>query len=303
MVVCKDCRTICMKYLFGILSLILFLLCLVILELPDNNLHIIACDVGQGDAILAVYKNIQILTDGGIPNGKALDCLSRHIPFWDREIEVVVNTHPQLDHYGGLIKVFKSYKVDYFVGNALVAGANDYQVLRKEVGSSGSKVINPVTGTSIRSGLMSYDIFWPSFAFLASEGMPSIENKLSTFTSKRDPNDFSVQAILSLENFDTLLTGDIGHNMADMVLPYLPNKNVEYIKVPHHGSRYGMTQDYLTMFVPKLAVISVGKNNTYGHPTPEILNLLKSAGVKTYRTDNDGEIEVVTDGKGFWVIE
>lgn len=288
------------KYLLGFLFLLAVLLWIVVFSLPDDNLHLVACDVGQGDAILAVYKNYQILTDGGTPDKKVIDCIGRHVPFWDREIEVVVNTHPQLDHFGGLTEVFKRYKVDLFLANALDVGTQDYEVLRKMVGSNRSHVINPVSGTSIRLGLISYDIFWPSYAFLTSEGMPSLENKLSTFTSPRDPNDFSVQALVSLGNFNGLLTGDIGMNLADDIYPNLPNVSVQYIKVPHHGSKYGLTQNYLKWFMPKIAGISVGKKNTYGHPTKEILDLLNEYEVKTHRTDLDGDIEVVTDGKSFW---
>jgi len=291
------------KYLFGFLVLTLSGIIIAIFQLPDNNLHIIACDVGQGDAILAVYKNTQILTDGGIPNGKVTECLSRHIPFWDREIEVIVNTHPQLDHYGGLIEVLKNYKVDMFVGNALDASTSEYQVLKKEVGRRGIRVVNPTSGLAIRSGLISYDIFWPSLDFLTSEGMPGVENKLGTFTSKRDPNDFSVQAILSLGEFDALLTGDIGSNMAGVVIPNLPTRTLEYIKVPHHGSKNGITPDYLEVIEPKIAVISDGKNNRYGHPHQEILKILRDKGIKILRTDLSGDIEIVTDGKKYWMVE
>lgn len=296
------------KYLLSFLVLTTILLWMVVFSLPDDKLHIITCDVGQGDAILAVYKNYQILTDGGTSDKKVIDCIGRHIPFWDRRIEVVVNTHPQLDHFGGLTEVFKRYKVDYFIANALDASTQDYQVLGKMVGSNGSRVINPVTGTTIRLGLMSYDIFWPSFAFLASEGMPSVQNKLGTFTSKRDPNDFSIQAILRLGNFGALMTGDIGENMSDLISPYLPNVPAQYIKVPHHGSKYGLTSNYLKWFMPKIAGISVGKKNSYGHPTKEILDLLNDYKVKIYRTDlmqdrtdKDGDIEVISDGNNYWV--
>lgn len=301
------------KYLISFLFLTTILLWIVVFSLPDGNLHLIACDVGQGDAILAVYKNYQILTDGGTPDKKVIDCLGRHIPFWDREIEVVVSTHPQLDHFGGLIEVFKRYKVDYFIANALDSGTQDYEVLRKMVGSNGSHVVNPISGTTIRLGLMSYDIFWPTLAFLTSEGMPSLENKLSTFTSARDPNDFSIQAMLHLGNFSALLTGDIGENMSDLVSPYFPNVPAQYIKVPHHGSKYGLTQKLLEKYVIEKAsakvigVISVGEKNSYGHPTKEILDLLNEYKIKTYRTDLpqdrtdlDHDIEVITDGKSFW---
>jgi len=80
----------------------------------------------------------------------------------------------------------------------------------------------------------------------------------------------------------------------------LPVHNVNYIKVPHHGSKNGMTQDYLEVLEPKAVVISVGRNNTYGHPSLEIIDLLKSKGVKTYRTDESGDIEFVTNGERFW---
>lgn len=299
-----------MKYIYSFLLLLFSLVWIIVFSLPDSNLHLIACDVGQGDAILAVYKNYQILTDGGTPDKRVIECLGRHLPFWDRHIEVVVNTHPQSDHYGGLTEVFKRYKVDYFLANPLTSSSQDYQVLIKWVGSRGVSVINPVAGTSVRLGLIHYDVFWPSNDFLASEGMASVQNRLGVFTSKRDPNDFSIQAILSLGSFDALLTGDIGLNMSDAVLSQLPTRSVEYIKVPHHGSKNGLTQKLLEKYVPNqnnqrsdpnvIGVISVGKNNSYGHPTKEILDLLKMANVKTFRTDLDKDIEVITDGKNFW---
>ena len=288
------------RYIIQFLILILVLEVIAFFQLPDANLHIIACDVGQGDAILATYRNFQILTDGGPANGKVINCLSRHMPFWDREVEVVVNTHPQADHYGGLTEIFRKYKVGYFVANGLEVSSESNKVLEMEVGRGGAKVVNPVAGTSIRSSLISYDIFWPSENFLSAEGGNSREGKLGFYTSDRDPNDFSVQAVLSLGDFHALLTGDIGRELAGEVIPNLPVHNVNYIKVPHHGSKNGMTQDYLEVLEPKAVVISVGRNNTYGHPSLEIIDLLKSKGVKTYRTDESGDIEFVTNGERFW---
>jgi competence protein ComEC len=272
-----------------------------IYQLPGSNLRVIACDVGQGDAVLIIYKNIEILTDGGNPNGKVSVCLSKYMPFWDREIEVVINSHPQLDHYGGLIEVFKNYKVDYFVANALDSGASQYQVLKKEVGSGGTHVVNPVAGTRLRLSLIHLDIFWPSRDFLINNGFDFKGGELGTFTYKGDLNDFSVQAIASFGNFRILLTGDIGHNLESRVIPNLPKEGVDYIKIPHHGSKYGLTPDYLNVITPKIAVISVGKNNTYGHPSPEITDLLKSRGITTYRTDETGNVVIETDGKSFWL--
>ncbi|MEK7168882.1 MAG: MBL fold metallo-hydrolase, partial [Patescibacteria group bacterium] len=91
------------KNYFYFLILILFSVWLSAFSI-DNKLHIIACDVGQGDAILLQKNTTQILIDGG-PNQKVLDCLGKHMPFWDRTVEVVFLTHPDIDHYGGLIDV------------------------------------------------------------------------------------------------------------------------------------------------------------------------------------------------------
>ena len=269
---------------------------LAVYSFSSNKFRLITCDVGQGDAILAIYGSFEILTDGGLPNGKVSECLSRHMPFWDRTIEVVVNTHPQLDHYGGLIKVLQNYQVLYFVGNSLESSSQEYQVLKKLT----KNVVNPVAGQRIRYGMIQYDIFWPTREFLISEGWNGVQGKLGTFESKRDPNDFSVQGVISFGNFKALLTGDIGIEMADLVIPEVKENLVDYIKIPHHGSKYGMAKNYINLFEPELAVISVGKNN-YGHPTKEILEILSNAKIKTFRTDLDGDIVIESDGESYWL--
>src|SRR3990167_3526151 len=110
------------KYIFGIFILLLGLIGLSIGNAPDAKLHLIACDVGQGDGILAVYKDTQVLIDGGADES-ILECLSKYVPFWDRQLELVVLTHPQLDHYGGLIEVFRRYSVDTFLANGQIGRA------------------------------------------------------------------------------------------------------------------------------------------------------------------------------------
>jgi competence protein ComEC len=88
--------------------------------------------------------------------------------------------------------------------------------------------------------------------------------------------------------------------MADMEKEVVGIGPVNYIKVNHHGSKNGLTEDEILSTMPKIAVISVGKNNTYGHPHQEILDILQKSNVLTYRTDLDGNVEVVTNGKEFW---
>lgn len=289
-----------MKYLYTTSFLLLLTIFLALFSLPDNNFHLIACDVGQGDAILATYGNIQVLTDGG-PGNRVLDCLSKHMPFYDREIELVILTHPQLDHFGGLIEVVRRYKVDTFMANSVDNSTQAYSVLKKEVGGRGIRIINPKEGMIVRLGKIHLDIVNPTEALLSENANEESENTLGAFITKRDLNDFSIVDIMSFGNYKALLTGDIGPSEISYVLSTGRLKPVNYIKVPHHGSKNGLTPELLDIVNPSVAVISVGRNNSYGHPHEEILRLLKTRGIRTLRTDEIGDIEIVTDGTKWWI--
>jgi competence protein ComEC len=287
------------KNIFLGLGLILIVIWMAVFAYPEKKLHLIACDVGQGDAILAIYGTTQILVDGGATD-KVIDCLGTHMPFWDRKIEVVLLTHPQLDHFGGLSEVFKRFQVERFVATSLDSSSQAYQALISMVGGSGVQVLNPTTGMVIRSGLLYLDIVWPTSDFQVAAGGVSKGNVLGAYTTKKDPNDFSVVANLRLGEFDALLTGDIGPKVISEIIQTGKVRNVEYIKVPHHGSKNGLTKELLDVVSPEIAVISVGKNS-FGHPHKEILDLLKEYGIQTKRTDKDGNVEIISDGKSWWI--
>ena len=314
------------NYIFITLLLILSLIGICITQLPDNNLHIIACDVGQGDAILITYKNTQILTDGG-PDKKVMDCLGRHIPFWDRHIELVISTHPDADHSTGLIEVFKRYNVAEVLINPIDSGTQTIKALEKVVGSSGATVLTPTYGTKLRLGLIYLDIVNPSLSQIADLNEKA-ENSPLGFYKPIDPtNDYSISFVLAFGKFKGLFTGDIGPAVSDRLVDDLGNigiETIDYIKIPHHGSKNGLTQNLLEKVVPGglprqnpqqepstnssekatakvVGVISVGKNNRYGHPSPEIIEMLSRYNIKTYRTDEMGDVETVTDGEKFWL--
>lgn len=279
------------KYIFIILLLILSLLIIALLQLPDNKFHLIACNVGQGDATLLTYKNIQVLVDGG-PDDKVLDCLGKYLPFWDREIELVVLTHPDGDHFTGLIDVFKFYKVDNYLTNNISIIKPEYRVLENTVGSSGVRVIYPVTGQSIGLDLIQLDTLAPLEQFLDISYQISDKNEISD----EETNKYSIVSLVRFGNFKALLTGDMTNEVSDRLADTLVLSEVEWIKIPHHGSKNGLTQNLLEKTMPGLAIISVGKNN-YGHPSNEILEMLETYGIKYLRTDKAGDVEVVTDGK------
>lgn len=287
------------KYIIWLLFLATFSVWFSFLSLSDENLHIVACDVGQGDAILIYQGKTQILFDGG-PNNEVLSCLGENIPFWDKEIEVVVLTHPEYDHYKGLIEVFKNYKVHTLVASSLDSSSQEYQVLQEEVKASQAQIVNPKDSTLISTGLIYLDILWPSQEYQATSGINYEENVLGLSTTNKDPNSFSVVAILRLGEFKALFTGDIPPEVAENIAEKGLVEDVDYIKVPHHGSKNGLTKSLLLAASPEVAVISAGEKNSYGHPHQEIISLLEEENVLIKRTDLEGDIEIITDGKSWW---
>lgn len=264
-----------------ILGLILNLLVLFLLSLPDRKLHVFFCDVGQGDGIVITYGTMQMVVDGG-PDPSILSCLERSMPFWDREIESVVVTHPQEDHYGGVVDLVRSYKVKMFIAPDVEGESAGWKILKDEL--SRRKIIQKTIKENdiIRFSSLRFDIY----------------NPISNFRSK-DINNYSIVGVLAFGDFEVLLTGDIIPPLSDQVANRV--KDVEILKVPHHGSKNGLTPVLLESSLPELAVISAGKKNRYGHPSQETLDLLESKGVKILRTDINGTVEVVSDGKRWWV--
>lgn len=285
-------------YILFLIVLITSTIWLAVLFFPEKEFKIIACDVGQGDAILAVYGKTQILFDGG-PDNSVLDCLNENISFWDRKIEIIVLTHPQKDHYVGLIEVLKRYDVENFLTTELDSDSQDFRVLKKAVGGEGSAVHSAKSGMRMRLGLIYLDIVWPMEDFVSekssrvlSESSEESSKVLGTRTTDSDPNDFSIVANIRFKKFDALMTGDIGPGVTDEIIKTGLLKDVDYIKIPHHGSKNGITEELLDITNPEVAVISSGKNNPYGHPHEEALKILRDRDIKILRTDSGEDVVI-----------
>ncbi|MBI2405427.1 MBL fold metallo-hydrolase [Candidatus Microgenomates bacterium] len=282
------------KVIITTISLLISLVVLSLLSLPDRNLHVIFCDVGQGDAILATYGTTQILVDGG-PDSKVLSCLSRHMPFWDRTVEGVLLTHPQEDHFGGLVDVVRRFEVGVFAHPDVEGTAAGWKVLKEEITRHAISEKTVHIGDIIRFTNIHFDIFNPS----TSSFDPELRTEGLGTSPSRDLNDYSVVGTLSFGQFDVLFTGDISPKMIPLFIDKI--SPVEVLKVPHHGSKNGLTRELLEKSHPVLAAISVGKNNRYGHPHSEVIRLLDDWGIRVLRTDKDGEVEVVSDGERWWI--
>lgn len=261
-----------------------FIFCLVILDLfiwyqilfvqSDQELALYFLDVGQGDSQLINFPGgAQILIDGG-PNSKVLDSLARAMPLTDRYLDLVALTHPQLDHYGGLIEVLKNYKIGAFITSGRSSEAAGYQELLAIVKEKKIPLVFLRQKDRIRYLDNILEILSPSFKNL----------------SAKDLNDSSLVAFLKTPAFTALYTGDIGFKV-EKELSAKYDLTADILKVPHHGSKYSSSAAFLQEVNPKLSVIGVGKN-TYGHPTKETLGRLASVHSAVTRTDRDGLIQV-----------
>lgn len=293
-----------MRWVVKLLGLVGVVVWLAVLELPDNRLRVYFCDVGQGDATLVTWRTTQILVDGG-PDGKVVDCLETGMLFYDRRLEVVVLTHPQADHYGGLVEVAKRYEIGRFVIGPEGSSTQGYRQLAQWLRDKRVPVVNVYSGDKIVAGALALNVIWPvkEYVWAHLTGSPSEETGpvLGVTTDGTDLNNFSIVARLTYGDFDLLLTGDAdSHTQLSQISTGLLTP-VEVLKVPHHGSKTGMLSDWLALVRPQLAVISVGRNNRYGHPGQETLDMLQKVGARIYRTDQNGTINIISDGRSYSV--
>ncbi len=291
-----------LKKIFNNKVLVLLLIVAVALGLaivsrPDNLLHIYFCDVGQGDAILIkTPQNRQILVDGG-QGDQVLNCLSDALPFYDHTLDLVILTHPHADHAGGLINVFRTYQVEKVIFQQIPYKSADYQEFIDLLGEKNLSTFKVVAGETLALDQQTRaEIWYP----LSREELEVLDAPVDPYDGE-DVNDSSIVFRLVCGDFETLLTGDAPGAVQELLLQRELVKESDVLKVAHHGAKEGSDENFLEKVNPKLAVISVGEGNTYGHPHKETLEELKNAGAEIKRTDKDGTIEVVSDCKTWWV--
>jgi competence protein ComEC len=258
----------------------------------DKKLHVVFCNVGQGDGIfLRTPSGKTILVDGG-PDSSITSCLASHMPFWQRTITLMILSHPHADHLNGLNTVLESYSVDHFASEPLANKTAGYKHLLQSLSLYQIDKRDILKGQVIRlgDGVVIHTL-GPSRQFLTKTSPKGTIGESAEFGSLIN--------LISYGNFDVLLDGDSQvAGMKESMYGQLPG--IEVLQVPHHGSRFGLDEQILKVIHPKLAVISVGKNK-YGHPAPLTLGLLKKVGIRYMRTDQSGDIEIVSDGKSWEV--
>lgn len=259
----------------------------------DGKTHLVFCNVGQGDAIfIRSIKGLNILIDGG-PDDSVLGCLSRHMPFWERKISLVILTHPHADHMTGLISVLKDYKVGSFATEKLINNTSIYNKLLQYLKNDNLRINYLFAGDLFETQDLNIKILGPTSEFLQRA------NPMGVVGESKESG--SLTTLLSIGGFDAILTGDtpieeFNEEINDFSVP-----KISIFQISHHGSVYNTDSNLISEISPKLAVISVGKNN-YGHPSQNVINILNDLKIPFLRTDKHGDIEVIADKNGDFLI-
>jgi competence protein ComEC len=258
-----------------------------LVQLPDGKLHVCFLDVGQGDAIFIVTpRGRQVLMDGGPAPSVILTQLARHMPFWDRSLDLVIATQPDADHLAGLVAVLDRYTVGAVLAQEW-SGRSDPTVPRWSQLIADHRVsrIVPQAG-------------------LALQLEPGVEMTVlypdADAASTLKGNDASLITRLTSGGISFLFTADVEAAGEAALIRSGRLLPATVLKTAHHGSKTSTSPEFLARVDPLLAVIQVGVGNTYGHPAPEVLARLEGRSV--FRTDQSGAVEVVSDGMRLWVI-
>ena len=284
--------TIFLSLLFS--SLIIFFIFLT--SYFGSKTTIVFCDVGQGDgAYIRIKNRFDILVDAG-PSRKILECLGKYMPFYDRTIELAILSHPQKDHFGGFLYILDRYDINKFWLNQVYGSSRSFEELLDKIETKDIDLVMPKAGEKAEIFGGKIEFFWPSDEFID-------KNTFSDSTTHRlfrqtglDTNEFSLIFSLDTGALKILFTGDasplILNKLSDLPAGRQDQSKLksDILKIPHHGSKNGLTVEFLKLADPTYGVISVGKNNSFGHPANEVLNMLEAQKVKVKRTDLEGDI-------------
>jgi competence protein ComEC len=279
-----------LKWAVPPLALVVLLVWLSVPVMPDRRVHVSFLDVGQGDAILIEQGTQQILIDGGPGPQKTLQALSRKMPFWDRTIDMVVLTHPDTDHLGGLVEVIERYRVKYALSTNTTYDSPLYREWQNTIDNRHIHSILAEAGQRITMG---------------NDIQISVINPPENSPSDRETNmnNRSVVLRVQVNKVSFLLTGDLETDGEKELIEERANLSGTILKVGHHGSASSTSREFLDVVSPDIAVISVGVNNSFGHPDTQVVKRLeqKIGPDRIYRTDLVGTVEFITDGEKLWV--
>ena len=241
-------------------------------------------DVGQGDSILVTSPSgIQILVDAG-SDRSVLRALGEVMDFSDREIDVIVATHPDADHIGGFPDVFDRFSVSAVVGTNASSDTKTFQNFKNKIAQEGANSVSAERGMVLDLGAGVFAQLLFPYAGTTITG-----------------NDASVIVKIIYEDTSVLLTGDAGRGVEEHLVSTEGSLlESDILKIGHHGSKTSTSQKFLETVNPVISIISAGEDNRYGHPHSEVTNLLTSIGVPYVGTYKEGTVTLFSDGQRVW---
>jgi len=256
-----------------------------VLATQADTLHVHFFDVGQGDAVyIRTPAKQDILIDGG-PDSNVLAKLGQAMPFYDRKIELMILTHPHADHMEGLVDVLQRYEVEQVLYSGIKYKSATYAEWQKLIASKNISTKIALTGQTVKLGQAKIDILFP-------------DHNMKDETIK-NLNNSSVVGRLNFGQHSFLLTGDAEQEVEKSLLNKYSSDMLKsnVFKAGHHGSDTSNTKDFVAVVNPGIAVISVGEDNKYKHPAESTLQTFADLSIKTFRTDQDGDVECRSDGE------
>ncbi|MFJ8582407.1 ComEC/Rec2 family competence protein [Micromonospora sp. NPDC093277] len=253
---------------------------------PPPGWVIVACSVGQGDAVvLPVAGGRAVVVDAG-PDPAGVDgCLRR---LGVREVSLLVVSHFHADHVGGIAGVFRGRRVADVVTPQLAEPSFGASQVRVAAQAGAARLRAVPVGWGWRAGGVELTVLGPPYPLHGS---------------RSDPNNNSLVLAATVAGVRILLPGDAETEEQRALMGALPSDGVraDVLKVAHHGSAY-QDPEFLAAVRPTVALVSVGAGNDYGHPNPGLLDRLTRAGARVLRTDTDGDLAAVRDGAGLAVV-
>lgn len=254
-----------------------------IFRLPDGKMHIWFLDVGQGDAALIKGPLGEIILIDGGPDNKVMEALNIGLMPYEREIDLVILSHPHADHLNGLINVFKSYKVKNMLISGLKYEYSGYQHLLELARQNEVKIWYSNGEFDLKLGRIGLDLIYPE---------KNLQNK-----SMENANNSSIVLRVIYGSKKIMFSGDLEEEKETEIAKQNLHLGADVFKAGHHGSKTSNTSEFLKKIKPDIAVISCGIDNKFKHPFPGTLERMSRMKISVYRTDLDGTVEMSTDGK------
>ncbi len=275
------------KISFLILTIVLLnvLAWTAVFQCPSGLLEVNYFAIGQGDSIfIQTPGRQQILIDGG-PDDTVLKKLEGEMPFWDRSLDLLVLTHPEQDHISGLIEVLDHYRVDYVLWNGIDGSTVRYRKWKEALEKENCKQVIAKEGQEIKLTGGTLKVLYP------------FRNLWEEYYERS--NDVSVVTQLQFGENEFLFSGDISKKMERQI----SEKDIKskVLKVAHHGSKTSSSEKFLEAVNPQLGIITVGEND-FGHPHFQTLSALEKYDIKVLRTDQDGDIKILSDQNNYKVL-